>query len=81
MSIQEEIAKVITRFLNINLQSQGIMPDLTFKFKKQRIRDRKEIAETEKIQIENITTKEDRNYITPDEAKEEIKQLRDPLTL
>ena len=54
------------------MQVEGRQGDIFFGFKKQRVLDRKVIAETKKIQIENVMTKEDRGYITNEQAIQEI---------
>ena len=63
------------------MQVEGRRGDFFFGFKKQRVLDRKVIAETKKIQIENVIVKEDRGYITNEQAVQEIESLNDPLQL
>ena len=77
-SIQEEAAAVFNDFFDVGNQVQGIPSESAFYFLKQRVLDKKHIAETEKIEIENIEKALDRNWITEEEAKEQYRLLRDP---
>lgn len=60
-------------------QVRGIRGDVNFQFQKRRVRDLKSIAETEKIEIENILARLERGLMTDDEAMMEIEMLKDPL--
>lgn len=77
--VQEAVADSLNDDFRYVLQAAGQPGTATFSFKRQRIVDRKEIAETEKIQLENINTKVAAEYISQDEARMEARSLRDPL--
>ena len=80
-SVQEEVADMLGDYFQIGNQVQGIRSDPTVQFKKQRTRDRKSIADTEKVQTDTILAKFDAGVIDRDEAREEISQIRDELVV
>ena len=80
-SIQDELAAILNDFFQIVLQIQGIQDPLKFFFRRQRIIDRKTIAETEMIVIDNIIKKVNAQLITQEQAIDEASSLADPLQL
>lgn len=68
-----------SRLFTLANRVRGIRGDVRFLFQKRRVRDLKSIAETEKIQIENIIAKMTAGFINEQEATDEIQMLRDPL--
>ena len=81
LSLQETASALINKALMVMLQVMGIQGTVELMFKKQRISDRKVLAETEKIAIENIITKQEAGLITEDEAKQDVASLRVPFFL
>ena len=80
-SMQDELTSILEKFFSIALQLQGKSDEVTFSFRKLRATDKKTIAETEKIQIENIITKRDAELITPKQAILESEAVTDPLQI
>lgn len=80
-SNQNELAKVLRQFLTIALRVRGARGKVIFNYKKQRVADRKTIAETQRIQIDNVIAKRDAEFITLEQAQAEIKALVDPLEI
>ena len=80
-SNQNELSKIIRKFLTIVLRVQGLPGEVMWNQKKQRVTDRRTIAETQKIQIDNIIAKRDGNLITPEQAIMESQALVDPLEI
>ena len=77
--IQERESEQWSAIFDLANQAQGIRGRTQILFQKRRVRDLKEIADTEKVSIENILTKLENNFITQEEATQQIQQLRDPL--
>lgn len=80
-SVQEEVGEMLSDYLNINNQVQGIPSSILLRHKRQRAADRMQVAETEKIQTETILAKHAAEVITRDEARAEIDNLRDELVV
>ena len=79
--IQEKEADQWSRILTLANRVRGIRGNVNLMFQKRRVRDLKSIAETEKIQIENIIAKRDAGFISPQQAADEIELLHDPLII
>jgi len=80
-SVQEEKASVITDFLNMGNQVSGRRSDIQFMYKRQRTADRKQVAETEKVQTETVLSKLAAGVIDVSQAQQEIADMRDNLVL
>ena len=81
MSVQEEVAGTMNEYFDVGNQVQGITSKSRFMFLKQRVRDKKDIAETEKIEMDNLKSAEENSYITKEEAIQRYRELRDPLVV
>ena len=77
--IQEKESDQWSKIFTLANQVRGIRGDVRIRFQKRRVRDLKSIAETEKIQLENILVKIENGFITAQEAQREIDMLHDPL--
>ena len=79
--IQEKESDQWSKLFSLANQVRGIRGEVRLLFQKRRVRDLKSIAETEKIQIENILTKLQNDFIDQEEAARQIEMLRDPLVI
>ena len=79
--IQEKESEQWSGLFTLANQVRGIRGDVNFQFQKRRVRDMKSIAETEKIQLENILMKLENELMTREEAMAEIEMLHDPLVI
>ena len=77
--IQNKESDQWSQLFSLANQVRGVRGEVRLLFQKRRVRDLKSIAETEKLQIENIITKLTNNFITQEEAVQQIEMLRDPL--
>lgn len=77
--VQEAVSDSLNDDFAYVLQAAGQPGTAKFSFKRQRVDNRKEIAETEKILLENINTKLTAEYVTQEEARQEAREIRDPL--
>ena len=80
-SIQDGLAMVLTQFFHMLLQVRGVYGGVKFLFRRQRIIDRKTVADTEAVVIDNIVKKLDAELITLEQAQQEASAMADPLQL
>lgn len=80
-SMQDEAARILSRFFELALQVEGRRGTFEFAFRKQRVADRKTVAETQRIQIENIVMKKDNGLISEEDAISETKFLANPVQI
>lgn len=79
--IQEKESQQWSSLFTLANRVRGIRGAVSLKFQKRRVRDLKSIAETEKIQLENILTKLQNDFISQADAVREIEMLHDPLII
>lgn len=77
--VQQKESEQWSSLFTLANQVRGIRGEVSIQFQKRRVRDFKSIAETEKIQLENILVKLQNELITPEDAQREIEMLHDPL--
>ena len=77
--IQQKESDQWSKLFSLSNRVRGIRGEVQFMFQKRRVRDLKSIAETEKIQIENILSKLSNGFISQADAAREIELLHDPL--
>ena len=80
-SLQYSLAKLLNRTFENVLHIQGKQGTVTSRFTKQRISDKKVLAETEQIAIDNIIKKRDADLINHEQAVEDAEGLRIPFYL
>ena len=80
-SMQDEVADVITNFLNIGNQVQGIRSMIEFIFKRQRSIDRQAEAELEKTRTEIVIAKYEALLISREQAEAELAAIQSELTI
>ncbi len=81
MSVQEEVSGTMNEYFDVGNNVQGIRSKSRFIFLKQRVRDKKDIAETEKIELDNINVAKEQGYISQEDATQRYLDLRDPLVV
>ena len=80
-SLQDTNALLVSRALSLVLRLYGRRGEVILKYKKQRISDKKVLAETEGLAIDNIITKRDAGLITSEQARSDADGLRIPFYL
>ena len=80
-SVQEEVGGMLSDYLNIANQVRGIRSNIMLRHKRQRAQDRRQAADTEKIQTETIIAKREAGIITTQQAQDEVAALTDELVV
>ena len=80
-SVQEEVGGMLSDYLNIGNQVQGIRSNILLRHKRQRAQDKQQLVQSEKVQTETILSKLEAGVISIEEAREEIALIRDELVV
>lgn len=70
-SVQSIVMRSVSNLLKVGLSAQGLQADIRIVFDEIRDSERIRYAQAEQIELQNLRTRQEQQWITPEEAKEQ----------